>query len=62
MLGVEPDEGARLDEFVQQAVVLGERAVAPDDALGLGQAGDLLDPGVDVALAVADSLGLLLGH
>ena len=43
-LGVELDELALGDELLRQQVGLVLRAVAPDDLVGLGEAGDLVDP------------------
>jgi hypothetical protein len=41
---VQLDQHAGGDHFAAQAVVFFLRAVAPVDAVGLGQAGDLVDP------------------
>ena len=43
---VQPGEGAGLDELGGEAVPLLVRAVTPHDALGGGQGGDLVDPGL----------------
>ena len=46
-LRVEPGEGAALDERGGQRLPLGVVAGAPVDPVGLGQLGDLADPGQD---------------
>ena len=50
-LGVgEALEGAGVDQVLGEAVVLLGRAVAPVDGVGLGQLGDLLDPGEELCV------------
>ena len=45
MTGSSLRERALLDELLAQALVLRLGAVAPDDPVGLGEGGDLVDPG-----------------
>jgi hypothetical protein len=60
-LGVgEPLERARVDEPLGKTVVLLSRAVAPVNGLGLGEGGELLDPGQQLRVLRRDS-GLLHG-
>ena len=44
LLRVQRDQDALVDGFLGEALLLFLRAVAPDDAVGLGELGHLVDP------------------
>ena len=46
-VAVEPDQGAVRDHLVDEPVVFGIGSIAPDDAIWVSGAGDLIDPGFD---------------
>jgi hypothetical protein len=46
LLLVQFDEGAGIDEFLGEALPLLVGAVGPDDLVGRGEGGDLVDPGL----------------
>src|SRR5665811_2055262 len=55
-VGVELDEGARGDHLGVEAVALFEGPVAPVHLVGLGELGDLLDPGHEVRRSLSGSI------